>query len=307
MPDAVVALAPAKLNLALSVGPAGVDRMHPIASWMVTVDLFDDLRLTRLPDKSLSRYAILWHADAKRRTEIGWSITKDLAVRAHLALERRLERHLPVQLRMDKRIPVGGGLGGGSSDAAAMLHGLNRLFELDLSDDELADVATELGSDVAFLVHGGSAIVEGLGDRVERHAALPDLHVVLAFPEASCPTGPVYGAFDQLLETRAAAVDAKRVRSLVAPRISPDACFNDLAAPALLVAPTLRDDLEELTSLAERPVHVSGSGSTLFVVCDDPMHAMALADASSTRLKLPAVAAKVIPRPPVGDAETPNH
>lgn len=299
MGPTVLALAPAKLNLALSVGPPGVDRMHPIASWMVTVDLHDDLLITRLPEESLSRYAILWHADAKRRTDIDWSITKDLAVRAHCALQEAVGRPLPIQLKMEKRIPVGGGLGGGSSDAAAMLHGVNELFGLGLSVDELAAIASGLGSDVAFLVHGGSAIVEGLGERVERHAAPPDLHVVLAFPSVPCPTGAVYGAFDRAAGDRHARVDPARVRSLVAPRIAPGACFNDLAAPAMAVAPSLRDDLDELSTLAERPAHVSGSGSTLFVVCDDPLHAAALAEASTHRLGLPAVAAKAIARPSV--------
>lgn len=299
MGPTVLALAPAKLNLALSVGPPGVDRMHPIASWMVTVDLHDDLHLTRLPEASLSRYAILWHADAKRRSDIDWSITKDLAVRAHLALQEHVGRSLPVQLKMEKRIPVGGGLGGGSSDAAAMLHGLNELFALGLSVDELAGIAGGLGSDVAFLVHGGSAVVEGLGERVERHDAPPDLHVVLAFPSVPCPTGAVYGAFDRAIPANGVRVDPARVRSLVRPRIAPDACFNDLASPALAVAPTLRDDLDELSALAERPAHVSGSGSTLFVVCDDPLHAAALAEASTATLGLPAVAAKAIGRPPV--------
>src|SRR4029079_18091135 len=104
--------APAKLNLALSVGPPdpATGGGDPIASWMATVDFFDDLTLTRLDEGSLSRYAILWHKDAKRRSEINWSIAKDLAVRAHLALERRTAKRLPVQMKLEKRIPVGGGL-----------------------------------------------------------------------------------------------------------------------------------------------------------------------------------------------------
>ena len=75
MPAALTIQAPAKLNLALSVGPPNEQRMHPIASWMVTVNFHDDLHLTRLIRGSLSRYAILWHKDAKRRSEINWSIT----------------------------------------------------------------------------------------------------------------------------------------------------------------------------------------------------------------------------------------
>jgi 4-diphosphocytidyl-2-C-methyl-D-erythritol kinase len=295
MGPSLLARAPAKLNLALSVGPPGADGMHPICSWMVTLDLHDDLVLTRLPEESLSRYAILWHAEALRRTDIDWSITKDLAVRAHLALEQAVGRQLPLQLKLEKRIPVGGGLGGGSSNAAAMLHGVNRLFELGLSDDELATIAVPLGSDVAFLVHGGSAIVEGLGERIERHAEPPELDVVLAFPSVVCPTGPVYRAFDA--RDSRASLDPARVRGLVGRRIAPDACFNDLALPACEVAPTLRDDLDDLAELAERPAHVSGSGSTIFVVCDDPLHAEALAAATRERLKLPAIATRAIARP----------
>src|SRR5436190_20490393 len=137
MPASLTVNAPAKLNVALSVGPPRGDGMHPIASWMVTVDLFDELVFTRLDDDRLSRYALLWHKDAKRRSEINWSITKDLAVRAHLALEHHVGRHLPVQLKLEKRIPVGGGLGGGSSDAAATLRAVNELFDLGLSLEEL--------------------------------------------------------------------------------------------------------------------------------------------------------------------------
>ncbi len=302
MGPSVLALAPAKVNLALSVGPPGVDRMHPIASWMVTVDLHDELLLTRLPEESLSRYAILWHEGARRRSDIDWSITKDLAVRAHLALQEHVGRPLPLQLKMQKRIPVGGGLGGGSSDAAAMLHGVNALYALGLDDDELASIASGLGSDVAFLVHGGSAIVEGLGERVERHDEVPDLHAVLAFPSVACPTGAVYGAFDR--EAQTARVDAARVRSLARSRPAPHDCFNDLAGPACAIAPSLRDDIEELSALAERPAHVSGSGSTIFVLCDDPLHAAALAEASIRRLDLPAVAVRSTPRPPVTPADS---
>jgi 4-diphosphocytidyl-2-C-methyl-D-erythritol kinase len=176
------------------------------------------------------------------------------------------------------------------------------LYALGLDDDELASIASGLGSDVAFLVHGGSAIVEGLGERVERHDEVPDLHAVLAFPSVACPTGAVYGAFDR--EAQTARVDAARVRSLARSRPAPHDCFNDLAGPACAIAPSLRDDIEELSALAERPAHVSGSGSTIFVLCDDPLHAAALAEASIRRLDLPAVAVRSTPRPRVTPADS---
>jgi len=291
--------APAKVNLALSVGPPDPTRqgLHPIASWMMTVDLVDDLTLTQLEPGSLSRYAIVWHKDARRRSEIDWSITRDLAVRAHVALENRLGARgsLPVQMKLEKRIPVGGGLGGGSSNAAAMLRALNDLFDLGLSREDLADVGREIGSDVPFLVHGGSGIVEGVGEQLEMHGPqqAPRLHMVLAFPETPCPTPRVYGLFDEL---GGAELRPQRVRELAAqrPGPAPEALFNDLTAAAVRAAPSLHDDLQRLSQLADRPAHVSGSGSSIFVLCDDQMHAIALADAAERKLNLPAVAAKTV-------------
>ena len=290
MPQQVIVHAPAKLNLALAVGPRDAGGMHPICSWMVTVNLYDDLAVKRLPADRFSRYAIIWHKDARRRGEIDWSITKDLAVRAHLALERRAQRKLPVQLKLEKRIPLGGGLGGGSSDAAAMLHAVNRLYDLGLAAEELAKIGAEIGTDVPFLVHGGSAIVEGLGDRLDRHAEVPELHAVVAFPEASCSTGEVYGRFDDLDPgpLRDGAVRALAGALPQAPR--GDGLFNDLAAAAVKIAPALADHLARLAEVAQRPAHVSGSGSSLFILCDDPLHTEHLAQAIEQRCGIPAVA-----------------
>lgn len=268
---------------------------------MITVDLVDDLTLTRLEDDALSMYAILWAEDARQRSEIDWSITRDLAVRAHLALQEHVGRALPIKLKLEKRIPVGGGLGGGSSNAAAMLRGVNELFDLGLDAPTLASLGSKLGSDVPFLVRGGSAIVEGLGEMLEHHDDVPEIHMVLVLPGSKCPTGPVYGAFDRLQPE--AALNAARVRTLVrsaqakavgsgsaaAARLDPAQPFNDLAAPAFEIAPSLADDADEIAALVERPVHVSGSGSTLFFICHGRLEAELLAGAVTQRLNLPAL------------------
>lgn len=300
MSGVVHVLAPAKVNLALAVGPPEPDGMHPISSWMLSVGLCDELLVTRLPEDRFSRYAILWHEEAPRRSDIDWSITRDLAVRAHLALEEHVGRRLPVQLRLDKRIPVGGGLGGGSSDAAAMLRAVDRLFELDLPEADLATIAGGLGSDVPFLLHGGSAIVEGRGERLLRHAASPEVHLVLVFPEAACPTGPVYAAFDRQGPgpLRDDAVRRLAGEGAVAP--GPEQPFNDLAPAAMTLAPELATLADAVGRVAERPAHLSGSGSTLFVLTDDALHAEFLARAITDQLAVPAAAVAAHPGPVPG-------
>jgi 4-diphosphocytidyl-2-C-methyl-D-erythritol kinase len=161
-----------------------------------------------------------------------------------------------------------------------------------VSDGELAEIARGLGSDVPFLVRGGSAIVEGLGERLEHHERLPDVHAVLAFPAAACPTGPVYGKFDLLRPD--ASLQAARVRALAsAATLAHDAPFNDLAEPAIAVTPSLADEIAEIAGLSGRRVHVSGSGSTLFVLCDDRPGADRIAEEVRARCALPAVAATV--------------
>ncbi len=292
MPSCVHAFAPAKINLALSVGPLQPDGMHEIASWMTTLDLRDDLTLTRLPLGTCSRYAIEWHPDARSKADIDWPVRSDLAVRAHEALEARLARRLPVQLRLQKRIPVGGGLGGGSSNAAAMLRGLDALFDLRLRPEFLEELARPLGSDVPFFVRGGSAIVELRGERVQR-ARDQRVHVVLVFPHIACPTGAVYRAFDALPHTHR--VELQRVRALTQRALTGSALFNDLAEAACIIAPQLTVLRGEIAALTEQSVHVSGSGSTLFLLASDAMHADALAQSIERAVSVVALASASAP------------
>ncbi|MCH2133936.1 MAG: 4-(cytidine 5'-diphospho)-2-C-methyl-D-erythritol kinase [Phycisphaerales bacterium] len=278
--------APAKINAALSVGPPGADGLHPICSWMITVDLCDEMTLTPLEPDRLSRYAILWHDEARVRQEIDWSITSDLAVKAHLALEAWTKRRLPIQMKLEKRIPLGGGLGGGSSDAAAMLRGCNALFDLSLSDRILEGIAASIGSDVPFLVRGGSAIVEGTGEMVEYHESMPALHAVLIFPAVACHTGRVYQQFDA---GGGSALDPAAVRALAEEPIDGDRLFNDLAEPAMTIAPELQSYREDIAKQVSAPVHVSGSGSTLFVMARNEMESEAMARAIEAETGLAAL------------------
>lgn len=278
----VLIRAHAKVNLALAVAPPLSKELggyHPIASWMAAIDLADEIELEQTGGPR-SVYRVEWAADAPRATPIDWPIEKDLAARAHQLLEAHVGRALPVHLLVRKRTPVGGGLGGGSADAAAVLCGVNQLFQLGLSGSSLIALSARLGSDIGFFIDDGRAIdapprpalVSGLGQEIARvptagggeHAAA----LVLLLPAFGCPTGPVYRAFDAL---GPGPLRAAQVRSLIdhaaaAGAIDSAALFNDLATPAEAVAPALGPIRRHAAAVLGVPVHVTGSGSTLFAI-----------------------------------------
>lgn len=276
--DSVRLKAYAKVNLCLSVGPPIADGpkkgMHPIASWMAAVDLTDEVRLDRIdamvaPDPhgpDPTRWSIRW-ADGR---PVSWPETEDLGRRAH----RLFDDLNPTSLtkgRIRKSIPAGGGLGGGSSDAAAVMMGMNGLYALGLSVEELQRRSAALGSDIAFFIHDGEpgtppppALVSGLGDEIVRTPALEGA-VTLICPPFGCPTGEVYRAFDETHDGAAVRTDAVASAAHAA-RPDNAVLFNDLADAACRVRPELAQVRERAQQATGRPVHVSGSGSTLFVL-----------------------------------------
>jgi 4-diphosphocytidyl-2-C-methyl-D-erythritol kinase len=158
-------IAPAKLNLVLEVTGRRSDGYHDIASVMQTIDLADRVRLDLAP-------AIEIDVGGEELLGVPREGPRNLAFSAAHALAEAARRpDLGVRIELEKRIPAGMGLGGGSSDAAAVLRGLNRLWGLELPAAALADVAATVGSDVAFFLQGGAALVTGRGEIVE---PLPD-------------------------------------------------------------------------------------------------------------------------------------
>lgn len=251
----------AKLNLALSVAPPDETGMHPICSWMTCVDVYDTVRITRLGEGEASEFDLRW-ADG---SPVAWDTQTDLGARAHALLEREAGRRLPVRVELRKSIPAGGGLGGGSSDGACVMRTIDELFGLGLGAERLAALSRELGSDVAFFLDERSparpAIVTGLGERVERLAPISG-DVTLVCPPFGCKTGRVYRAYDDA----PAALREPDVRALAGSAPDPARLFNDLASAAERVEPRLGELRAYLSSALGLPVHVSGSGSTLFVL-----------------------------------------
>lgn len=297
MSEPVHVKAHAKLNLALSVGPpipegepgAG---MHPIASWIVPLALADELTYTPTDDGGPIDLQRSWADDAPRRSPLAWLTDSDLCVRAVRRLGAKIGRELAGTIDLRKRIPVGGGLGGGSSDAAATLIAANRAHELGLSLDDLAELAAGLGSDVPFFIDEHSerylppapALVTSLGDRIER-VRTAQVPVVLCMPGFGCDTAAVYLAFDDAPVT----LDEAGVSRLAsAGDARSTELFNDLFEPARRVEPELGGLWEQIKRAAGRAVFLSGSGSTMFIVADDGNHARSLAE--SLGLHVPGAA-----------------
>jgi 4-diphosphocytidyl-2-C-methyl-D-erythritol kinase len=168
-------IAPGKINRTLEVLGRREDGYHEIRSVMQTIDLCDEVWVE--PADEL-RLEVTGNHEASE---------EDLALKAARLLAERAGRPLPALIRIEKRIPVAAGLGGGSSDAAAVLRCLDRLYQLGLSRKELAGIAADIGSDVPFFVFGGTALVEGRGERVTPLPDLPAMWMVALAPPISIP------------------------------------------------------------------------------------------------------------------------
>jgi 4-diphosphocytidyl-2-C-methyl-D-erythritol kinase len=266
-------LAPAKVNLFLHVGPPGRDGYHPLSSLMAFADVAD--RLTAEPADGFSLELTGPFAGHAPPGEDNLVIR---AVRAYCARSGAPEPGL--KLILDKQVPAGAGLGGGSADAAAVLRLLDRQAPAPLGEDALMQIAADLGSDIPACVASRPLIAEGRGERLSPAPRLPDLPAVLARPPAAAATGAVYRAFDADLK------DASAERPALPPAIGSvqEAAAlmagwrNDLEAPALKVEPAIAEVLEALRAAPESLIgRMSGSGSACFALCADDASAKALA------------------------------
>jgi len=292
----------AKINLALAVDRPDARGMHPIASWMAAIDLADDVTVVACDDPPESPWSCAWAADAPvpehARPPIDWPAERDLAFRAARALAAHAGEPLHAEIRITKRIPTGAGLGGGSSNAAATLLALNELYELDLSIDELQAVGHALGSDVPFFLDEADpprpALATGLGESIERTAPA-EAHLALVIPDFPCPTGAVYRAFDELDHDGFRDADVAAMARSGA--VDPERLFNDLAPAAERVEFVLASIRSRAEQIAGAPAHVTGSGSAIFVVCENEGDARARAAAIEAELTgCAVVATRTLPR-----------
>lgn len=272
-------LAPAKLNLFLRIVARRSDGYHDIESVMAAINLYDTLSFELLPSGQIELQVI----DASPRSRVG-GIRSDaptgptnLVVRAAKLLKEYASCPLGARISLIKRIPSAAGLGGGSSDCAATLGALNKLWGLGVSRVELGNLASQLGSDVPFFLgETPVALCTGRGELIEPFRVSPSLHFVVAKPSSGLSTPAVYRECrpDQthqngrlFLEALGGGQISRMARRL----------HNGLQIPA----EQLSSDVRRLRSLFEQQSVVghqmSGSGSSYFGVCRSRRHAMRVA------------------------------
>jgi 4-diphosphocytidyl-2-C-methyl-D-erythritol kinase len=303
LPGRVTVRAPAKVNLALVVGPRRADGYHDIVSIFHAVSLYDELVARPGPEGSV---LLDVHGDQADMVPLDES---NLAIRAAHLLAEYAGVQAGVAFSITKHIPVAGGMAGGSADAAAALVACDALWGTALGREELGTLAGRLGADVPFALIGGTAVGTGRGDRLTPALARGTYHWVLALSDEGLSTGAVYAELDRL-----------RNRTPVPPPTIPGKVMTALrSGDAAALGQVLRNDLERAVYALRPPlrlvVHagrdlgalgavVSGSGATCAFLARDEAHALDLAIgmtatgvcARVARATGPAPGARVIPQ-----------
>jgi len=246
--------APAKLNLFLHITGRRPDGYHDLQTLFQILDWGDELRFNINNSGQISRSCNI----------DGISEAEDVCVRAARLLKARFDVQQGVHIDLTKRIPMGAGLGGGSSDAATVLLALNQLWSLGLTQQQLADLGLELGADVPVFVHGRSALAEGRGEKLQA-VTLGQRFYVLVFPGISISTAEVFRHSQlkrdsELIDMSLASLESGR---------------NDCEPVVLKMYPELKKIMQDLRSWGQP--HMSGTGSTIFLPFDDKKTAISAA------------------------------
>ncbi|KOO42349.1 4-(cytidine 5'-diphospho)-2-C-methyl-D-erythritol kinase [Priestia koreensis] len=247
--------APAKINLSLDVLHKRPDGYHEVKMVMTTIDLADRIELAKRNDSKII---------VQSQNRFVPDDQRNLAYQAAHLLKERFNVSSGVTINIEKNIPVAAGLAGGSSDAAATLRGLNTLWELGLSLDELADIGAEIGSDVSFCVYGGTALATGRGEVIEHIETPPNCWVILAKPETGVSTAEVYR---NLRLGNVEHPDVDGMVSAINEQNYADMCKlvgNVLESVTLNMHPEVALIKDQMKRFGADAVLMSGSGPTVF-------------------------------------------
>jgi len=237
--------APAKLNLFLHVTGRRADGYHLLQTLFRFIDLHDTLHFNLREDGEVHRCNAVEGVDEEQ----------DLCVRAARLLQKDTGCSLGVDITLEKRIPMGGGLGGGSSDAATTLIALNRLWSLGLSRQRLMQLGLQLGADVPVFVFGENAFAEGVGEKLQAYS-LPEAWYVVLFPPVHVPTAEIFSHKDLTRDTVSIIIRALRTRP------QEIELRNDLQKVACNLYPEVAVYLAELGKHGK--AMMTGSGACIF-------------------------------------------
>ena len=261
---------PAKVNLQLSVGPRESDGFHNLVTVFQAISIFDDITVTFAPVKSGVSISI--SGDQRHGVPADES---NLAMKAIALMAKEYDLVIDAHVEIKKSIPVAGGMAGGSADAAAAIVAIDYLYSLGMSREEMSEVAAQLGSDVPFMLSGGTAIGTGHGDQLTAALSRGTYHWVLALSSVGLSTPAVYGECDRLrseLEIAEPATNEQLMQALLAadPKAVGAHLVNDLQAAACSLRPALRLVLDVGQEYGALGALVSGSGPTVaFLVSDE--------------------------------------
>ncbi len=288
--------APAKVNLTLEILGTRPDGYHAIRTIIVPTTLHDSLEIRALPDSASSSDAIEVVADGVAIDRVG-PAEDNLCLRAVRLLRERIGFRERVAIRLVKRIPIGGGLGGGSSDGAATLAGVHWMLGSPLPREELFDFAARLGSDVPALLHGGAVLCEGRGeiltpvDAAHGFAPMPPAHLVLANPGIHVSTPAAFRAAKGELTSPAISGTILHSPPSHDGFLSADVkLFNGLEGPVFALHPEVGRLARLMEEAGAGTVLMSGSGASVFAL------AASEKDAARIRQAIPATIWRMVTR-----------
>lgn len=270
--DAATEFAPAKVNLTLRVGGPRADGMHPLDSLVVFADWGDALAAQPADGLHLS----LTGPGAQALQ----SDPQNLVLKAAYALRAAAEKpELGAALTLEKHLPVAAGLGGGSADAAAALRALNRVWELDYSLKQLAEIGSVVGADVPACVYSKPLRMASIGEDITPLIAWPQLHAVILHPGAPVPTGPVFKAYDETDPIRLSPGKPMIAGDFQGALTRLHLDGNDLQTPAMAQCEAIAPALAALTEQGAALARMSGSGASCFALFETEARAQTAAEA----------------------------
>lgn len=276
--NSIILKARAKINLTLDVIRKREDGYHDLKMIMQTVSLYDSINIKKIDKPVISL-----------KSNISWLPVdeRNLAFKAAALLKNKYDIKTGLFIELRKRIPISAGLAGGSSDCAAVLKGINKLLNLNLSLKELMELGSSLGSDIPYCLLGGTALAEGKGEILTQVSPCPKFYVVLAKPNFSVSTGEVYKKFnfsDNIIHPKTDDM-LKAIKKNDKKYISDNLC-NVLESVTISMYPRLQNIKEELLNLGASGALMSGSGPTIFGLFEKKEAACKAADYIRTVFKL---------------------